>query len=279
MRRTALLVLLVSLVAAACGGGDPTSGTSPFPADAFAFPASSNVAVGPERLLIAVSDESGTRLPSPDAPVEVVLYPEDRRDEALTVDADFVWAIPDVSGLYKVNVVFDEPGIWEAEVRPATGPGLEPFPFQVLPEPLTVGVGEPAPRSDTFTADDVDDLSEITTDPDPEPDFYELSVAEAVTSGRPSVIVFATPAFCQTAICGPTMDSMKELAPRFPDANFLHVEVFTNLDDPENLQTVPAVVEWGLPTEPWIFVVDETGTVVGRFEGTVTESELADLLG
>ncbi len=229
-------------------------------------------------MLIAVSDEVGRRLPSPDIPVEVVLYPEGRKDDAITAPASFLWAIPDVSGLYRVNVMFSEPGIWEAEIRPTAGGALEPFPFNVLAEPLTVAVGEPAPLSDTFTSADRP-IPEISTDPAPNPSFYELSIADAVTSGRPSVIIFATPAFCQTAICAPTMESMKAIAPTYPDVNFLHVEVFTNLDDPENLEAVPAVVEWGLPTEPWVFVVDASGIVAGRFEGTATPDELAALLG
>jgi hypothetical protein len=106
-----------------------------------------------------------------------------------------------------------------------------------------------------------------------------MSIAEAVASGRPSVIVFATPKFCQTAICGPTVDRILEIKPSFPEVNFLHVEVFTNLDDPDNLQLVPAVSEWGLPTEPWVFVVDATGIVVARFEGVVDAAEIAAALG
>ncbi|HSG78204.1 MAG TPA: hypothetical protein VLD62_01385 [Acidimicrobiia bacterium] len=275
MKRLVLLLVSLALVASACGGDE---GTGPFPEDAFAFPASSNVAVGPERLLIAITDESGARLPSPEAPVDVRLYPEGRPDEAITAEAGFLWAIPDVSGLYRVNVTFPEAGIWEAEVLPKEGGRLEPFVFQVLEEPMTVGVGDPAPPSESVTAADVGALAEITTDPNPEPSFYELSIAEAVTSGRKSVIVFATPAFCSTGICAPTMDSMKALAPSYPDVNFLHVEVWTNLQDPQNLQTVQAVIDWRLPTEPWVFVVDENGVVSGRFEGTATPEELAELL-
>jgi hypothetical protein len=75
------------------------------------------------------------------------------------------------------------------------------------------------------------------------------------------------------------MGLIRQLAPQYPDANFLHVEVFTNLDDPENLALAPGVEEWGLPTEPWVFVVDAAGLVAGRFEGLVTPEELQTLLG
>jgi hypothetical protein len=175
-------------------------------------------------------------------------------------------------------VEFDVPGIWLVSVQPEGGAALAEFPIQVQEFPRTVAVGEPAPPSDSVTIHDAP-LEEITSATNPDPSLYEMSIAEAVTSGRPSVIAFATPKFCQTAICGPTLDRIGEIKPSFPDVNFLHVEVFTNLDDPQNIATVPAVVEWGLPTEPWVFVVDAGGTVVARFEGVVDASEIAEALG
>jgi hypothetical protein len=112
----------------------------------------------------------------------------------------------------------------------------------VVPE-----VGTPAPAFGSRTSADAP-LEQITTDPEPEPAFYELSIADAVTSGRPSVIVFATPAFCTTAICGPTMEVVKSVATDFTEANFVHVEVYENIDDPQGeLIEVDAVTEWGLP--------------------------------
>ncbi len=65
---------------------------------------------------------------------------------------------------------------------------------------------------------------------------------------------------------------MRALLPEYPEVNWVHVEVFTNLD------LVPAVTEWGLPSEPWVFVVDSAGLVQGRFEGVVDEAELSALL-
>jgi len=285
------VVLLLLLVA--CGGGtaadptttdsgaaDPESGASagPFGAGSFGYAASSDLAVGRERLLIAITNDDGARLPSPDVPIDVVVWLEDREFQQQTLPASFFWAIPDVSGLYRATADFDVAGTWFVGVVPRGGEPLSAFPITVREEALTPVAGDPAPRSETLTVDDAP-LEELTTDVDPDPRLYELSVAEAVTSGKPSVIVFATPRFCTTGICQPTMETVRELLPEYPNANFVHVEVFTNLDDPENLELAPGIEEWGLPTEPWVFVVDETGTVVGRFEGVVTDEELAELLG
>jgi hypothetical protein len=272
MKRLALSLLALALVAVACGDDDSGS-DGPFPADAFAFAASSDLAVGTERLLVAVAGVNGERLPSPDVPVSLKVYPQDDPESAQAPPVRFMWAIEDVSGLYAATVEFDRAGIWLVEVTPEGGPTMEEFPITVLPEPTTVGVGEPAPQSDTPTAAD-GPLGQITSDPEPDPDLYRLSVAEAVSNGRPSVIAFATPAFCQTAICGPTLERIKEIAPAHPGVDFVHVEVYTNLDDPDNLEVVPSIIEWGLPTEPWIFVVGADGIVTHRFEGLVTAEEL-----
>lgn len=279
MRRRLSVVLLAVTVLGACGDDDVATTTTiatvgGFPADAFAFVASSDLAIGRERLLVTVSDPNGTRLPSPDVPVTITVWLQGRDFQRQEIRAEFIWAIPDVSGLYKVTAEFDVPGIWVVSVRPDEGAPLAEFPIQVQESPRTVAVGEPAPQSDSVTAADAP-LEQITTATNPDPSLYQMSIADAVTSGRPSVIVFATPKFCQTAICGPTLDRILEIKPSHPDVNFLHVEVFTNLDDPENIATVPAVDEWGLPTEPWVFVVDAEGIVVARFEGVVDPAEIA----
>ncbi|WKZ83692.1 MAG: hypothetical protein QY307_05475 [Acidimicrobiia bacterium] len=268
-------LLLLMVIVAACGGsGD----TGPFPADAFGLAASSDLAVGEERLLVAVSDVDGTRLASPDVPVTVEVWPEGSEDRVQGEAGRFIWAVEGRSGLYAVTVEFDRSGLWMVRITPDGGPALEAFPVQVNARPATVAVGDDAPRSQTPTLADAP-LSEITSDDDPEPDLYRMSVADAVTSGRPSVIVFATPAFCTTATCGPTLDGVAAMAPDHPGVNFVHVEVFTNLLDPANLVVAPAVMEWGLPTEPWVFVVDATGVVTARFEGVVTPEELTNALG
>ena len=36
--------------------------------------------------------------------------------------------------------------------------------------------------------------------------------------------------------------------------------------------------EWGIRTEPWVFVVDADGRLAARFEGVVTEDELVEVI-
>ena len=98
------------------------------------------------------------------------------------------------------------------------------------------------------------------------------------------MVVFSTPAYCQTAACGPLLDEVKRLAPDHPDVDFIHVEVFTGLTDPDFApdadHLAPAVgLDWfALPSEPWVFAMDAAGIVIGRFEGVMDPSELEAIL-
>jgi hypothetical protein len=40
------------------------------------------------------------------------------------------------------------------------------------------------------------------------------------------------------------------------------------------LSPSPEALEWHLPTEPWVFVVDREGRVAMRIEGLATEDEI-----
>jgi hypothetical protein len=141
-------------------------------------------------------------------------------------------------------------------------------------DPPGVAVGDPAPLSETRTTADTD-LDDLTSDPTPEPSFYEMTVAEAVQAG-PTVVVFGTPAWCQSQACGPMLDQVNVLSTEFPDLNYVHVEVYENIHVTQfdDLVPVPAVEEWQLISEPWIYVTDSDGTVSASFEGAVSDEEL-----
>jgi hypothetical protein len=111
-----------------------------------------------------------------------------------------------------------------------------------------------------------------------------MSIAEAIKSGKLSVVVFATPKFCSSQTCGPTLGIVKRVADDFEGINFVHddfeginfvhVEPYELPADPANLQPIEAVQQWGLPSEPWVFVMDASGRVVAKYEGVVGKKEL-----
>ena len=203
-------------------------------------------------------------------------------------EAEFLpWPPDGRRGVFIANVSFDQAGtatgdtlgVWELHAT---------FEYAQSPaeaaESLTIGsvvsvapthrapfIGDAAPLSDTPTVTTVNDLRTISSSPEPDPALYSLSVAQAVRSGNPSVVTFATPAFCVTATCGPQVSDLSELAAEYEGrANFVHVEVYRdphliNPADPAR-ELVLAVDEWGLVSEPWTFVVGSDGRITDRFE-------------
>lgn len=283
-RRIALF-MAIGLMITACGSDDatPADVAPQFPDGSVAVIANADIAIGQARLLVAVARSDGGRLGSPADSIALEVAPIDQPEMRQRVDGVFMWIIEDAFGLYRADFAFDTPGVWTMTVVPHAGKPLEPAAFAVATDTIAPGIGDPAPLTPTPTAADAP-FDEITTDPDPDPRFYALSLDEAIVSGRRTVAVFSTPAFCRTATCGPLLDRAKEIAAGHPDVNWVHVEIYTNLQDPDFVPDgsylSPVVTEtgWNLPSEPWIFVIDEQGTISHRFEGVLDPAELVAAL-
>jgi hypothetical protein len=142
-------------------------------------------------------------------------------------------------------------------------------------------VGAPAPRTTQPVARDVTTLTDIDSSKPPRPELHQLTVAEAIESGKPSLVAFATPAFCVTRFCGPVVDSVvAPLAQQYKDrVHFLHIEPY---QVPEarrgRLVPVPAMEQWGLTSEPYLFLLDGEGRVAARFEGITETAEVSEAI-
>jgi hypothetical protein len=105
-----------------------------------------------------------------------------------------------------------------------------------------------------------------------------MTVADAVGSGKATLILFAVPGDCESRFCGPELEIMKKLAPKYDGkANFVHVEFYKDPSRP-NRTPVDAVNEWNLRTEPWFFVVDAKGIISAKFEGPTSLQELDEAM-
>jgi hypothetical protein len=241
--------------------------------------ATSELVVGPNRVAIGLLENN---VPIPDAAqtkVKVRYYRVTNDEAMLTGEEQVTYYGEGLGprGTYIAHPSFDAAGTWGLEViaqRPGKSAVTQRIGVMVTDKGSAVAVGTPAPKTKTPTAADVSDLKTITSATNPNPQFYQLSVDQAVTSGKPSMILFATPGFCQTAVCGPGVDVLQRLADKFGDqVNAVHVEIYQHPF--EKLQTVPAMSEWGLRTEPWLFLVGKDGRIVDRFEGGITSQEIA----
>ena len=234
-------------------------------------------------------DPQNTPIAAPDRSATVAFYDlaKDPSKPAATRTGTFIWAIENERGVYVTSMDFGEAGVWGAEfttARAGGSPVTVRMTFDVIPTGSALRVGAKAPASKTPTiASTGGDVARVSTDQHPDKRFYTASVSDVVGK-QPFVLVFATPKFCTSGQCGPTLDRVKPLLDEFPSVTFINVEpyklAFTDgqlqpvLDASGQLQPVPAVDEWGIYSEPWIYVVDRTGTITGSFEGVVGTDEL-----
>ncbi len=291
------LLVAVCLIALTAACGDASDNVIVPPTEEFGGPEyavvviTTDMAIGSERLAFGVLTRDGGPLEADHAVVRTFYLPDntEERQARQILEAEFLpW--PTVAGVFVANPQFDIAGTWELEAQLTTADGTEVVAtsaFPVKESSATPAIGAPAPASITLKASDVDDLSHITTAPEPDPDLYALSIHEAVAEAKPLVVLFATPAYCVSFTCGPQVAELSALRDEYVGrANFIHVEVF---NDPHLIEggrptggLVDAVQEWGLPTEPWTFVVDAEGIVRAKYEqytpASVIESALLETL-
>ena len=183
-------------------------------------------------------------------------------------------------GVYLAPVRLTHAGEWGIAfaIESADGETREEarFRFSVRERSAAPVKGDAAPAVESRTLTDVMSLSELSSDPRPEPGLYQLSLAAALEEGRPILLVFATPAFCHSRACAPVLEVVKAVwRARAEELIGVHVEVFENPQEAEALREAEAFAAWELPSEPWVFVIDGAGRVYSSYEGAVTEAELA----
>ena len=260
---------------------------------------SQEVAVEQARFTFVLLDNSEHAVE--DAHVTVEFLPPGDDTQPRTANADYRQVVLDdvrmstsrwygteveVRGIYAVErPPFDRPGEWELMVFVTHGDSKSPVEIdavvQVLEESSTPQLGKNVSPIDHRTAADVADLTDISTSPKPIPDFYQTSVSQALTEGKPFLVIFASPAFCVSRICGPVVETVASLVPDYgEDIAFIHIEPF-DLDLARGGGTFEPSVEakaWGLPSEPWVFLVDAYGRLTAKFEGIVTVEELVEAI-
>ena len=296
----AMAALLCAVVAIACSGAgnspsvEPTATAAP----AIAVPtidpnddainshlATKVLEVGEQRVAFLLTTQKAL-VSAPQ--VEISVARQGDSTALAQVVADYNEWPYGVRGSYVADIEFPAPGNYLLTATPVssdvTGDAI--IPVTVLDDASVPSVGDTPPASRTKTLSDGGlTVTDVTTSYQPDAELYQVSVADAVASGRPTVIVFATPAFCTSPTCGPQVDTVSELRAANPDAaNYIHVELY---DNPAEIQgdlavarLVPAAEQWGFTqiphwtNESWVFVLDDEGVIRQRFEGFATINEL-----
>lgn len=180
-------------------------------------------------------------------------------------------------GVYVARTDFDEPGQWGVAARVAP-PGQEAtelrLNFEVKERSSTPAAGDPVPTSRTLTGTTLADIEKFSSARPPDPSLYRLSIADALRERKPLAVLFATPGFCTSRLCGPSLEVLQSLRDQYgSQVNFIHVEIYKDGRPNQQMELVPAVKEWGLTSEPWLFIVGADGRLVDKFEGSITTEE------
>jgi hypothetical protein len=300
---------LVALVGG-CGGGDPADNGRPAP-EASEFPEAGGRSLEqivseaqPDKNLVVAPTQQAfeagrnrfgfgvfnvAQKPVTDAQVALYVAPAKggtargpfpARIENLATAAAFrsqtVASDPDAATVaYVSDVEFPDEGNWNVAALVRDGGALR----SVLLPSVRVGgfedipaVGDRAPRIHTPTVDSVGgDIAEIDTRT-PHDDMHDVDLDEAL-GHKPVVLLFATPALCQTRVCGPVVDEAVEAKAKYgDDVDFIHMEVYNNNNASDGIR--PQLKAYGLRTEPWLFVIDENGVIKTRIEGAFGVDEL-----
>lgn len=307
-RFTALMAFAAAAFALTCGGaGRPLErnpAATPLPAAApnaiqtpevrwsargvgvDAVLATVDLARGPQRFAFVLSDDRGlVRLPVVEA--KSYFHPggyesSGKEGPVQTVTARFYEFPLGTRGIYVTKLDFAQTGDWSVEtsVPRADGSTVKvEIRFAVTMRTESVAVGESPPRSVNRTLKDVPSIAQLTTGSHRDPGLYQTTVADAVASGRPTVVVFASPAFCTNAVCGPQVEVLSELREKYGDrANYVHIDYYQN---PQEIQgdltraiPSPHLAEWGLRALEWTYVIGRDGAVAARFENFAPRAEL-----
>jgi hypothetical protein len=306
MMRIGLAALaLVALLVSACGGSG--SADDQFPrvvslgkGDVFPAIVNDSVVTGDNRLVLTLTGKDDQ--PIRDAMVHLRFYDlnDDKTVFSSETDARFVpfemsyvdeqAPTPEPTdvgpgGVYVAQVGFDRPGEWGLKAAVTiNGERLEeaPFRFNVLEDSSEPRIGDPAPASRQATLDTVGGIEEIDSSFPPRPAMHDLTVADALQTGEPLVVAFATPAYCRSRTCAPVMDTiMDPLAQEYgAQAKFIHIEPYVLRDLRAGFQQnpVPATREWGIQSEPWVFIVGRDGRIAAKFQGPAALDEVESAL-
>lgn len=179
----------------------------------------------------------------------------------------------DAAGEWRVLAVVRDGGKLAATLLPSAVVGHFPHAARGFPRSTAnpPDVGQRAPVVHTPTPADVGgDLAKIDTRVPPDDMHEDLAT---VLGRKPVVLVFATPQFCQSRVCGPVIDEEEQVKQRYGGrVAFVHMEIYNGNDPARGVR--PQVRAYRLPSEPWTFVIDRDGVVSSRFEGALSVPEM-----
>jgi hypothetical protein len=154
--------------------------------------------------------------------------------------------------------------------------------FEVGAKVAIPQAGAPLPVVDTPTTSNPRGVSPICTR-SPACPLHQVNLRDALAARKPVALLVATPAYCQTAICGPVLDVLLSQQPEFGSRiQMIHVEVYADgakaADDIAKATLAPLLQAYHLPFEPSLFLTRADGVLATRLDTIFDEVELRTAL-
>ncbi len=204
------------------------------------------------------------------APAHSFDIPTEFRSTTTQADADsvgngyYAGTIPAVKGAKNLGVL--------ALTKTDDGFEAAAVALPLAKQDATIAPGERVPAIETPTASTEAELDAIDTR-DPHDDMHSVSLKDALGQDKPIVLVFATPKLCASRVCAPVTDIAEWVHHEAGDGViFIHNEIYNDNDLNKGFR--PQVKAFGLPSEPFTFVIDANGRVVEQLQGPFDEGEL-----
>ncbi len=237
------------------------------------------------RVPLGLLHKDGTQFLADGGKIDLYLAPDAKSGSAGPFEATYVpiagpgitLAPEDIKGVYVAKITLPDPGGYFMAAKytidgvQSTASGS----INMAEKETSPPVGAAALPSDTPTIKSTNgDFAALTTSDPPDKTLLEYSIAESIEDKQPFVAVFATPKFCASRLCGPTVKIAEAVQKDMKDTpmRFIHIEIYR--DNDPNSGPNPWVQQWGLPSEPWVFVVGADGKIRSKFEGAVGLDEL-----
>ena len=244
-------------------------------------PGDADFSPGPIRYSFLVVAKDGRLISKPTAEVWIARGFKERPYQRSTARLESV-GVPGRStasgeplAIYVTHLRADAPGTYWVLAKPKgtkiSGLGN----IVVRKHSYAKAVGERAPHSKTPTlASTQGSLARLSTSTHPDRRLYTTSVAAALDAHEPFVVVFATPKFCTSRTCGPVVDVVSHVRKQLSGSpvDFMHVEVYEGNNPAKGYNRW--MREWGLQSEPWVFLVGRDGRIKASFEGSLSPHEL-----
>ena len=187
-------------------------------------------------------------------------------------------------GFYVLNITFDNTGSYLINIKDLNDSDfIYRKEINVSDNELTPALGELIPILHNKIVTRTQDISEITSDPEPDYDFYKFKLSEALNHNKLIIVFFLSPNFCKTATCFPQLDVLKKLKSKYHDKIiFIHVEVYENphliKGNLKNAKISSVLNGWNIKSEPYTFLIDENNYLFRKFQGYVSYEEIENYI-